>query len=156
MINEKKWYYEVSGDHTKLPDFIDYFQSELDSSKLDLSLKGSLEKHNAQLPTILEKRFTQLQIVNAVLIYFETETKKEKSKFYKKYLENYNRQLTSRDIEKYIEGEPDIVALENIVNQIALIRNQYLGIIKAIENKSFSLSNITKLRTAGLDSAEIE
>ena len=78
-------------------------------------------------------------------------TFKEDFRDEKKYLENYQRALSSRDCEKYVEGEADVVDMEKIVNEFAMLRNQWLGIIKALDIKQWQLSNIIKLRTAGLE-----
>ena len=68
-----------------------------------------------------------------------------------KFLEHYNRQLTSRDVEKYIEGEQDVVDLTHLINEFALLRNKYIGLTKALDAKQFQLNNIIKLRAAGLE-----
>ena len=66
-------------------------------------------------------------------------------------MENYQRALSSRDVEKYVEGEADVVDMEKIINEFALLRNQWLGIIKGLDIKQWQLSNIIKLRAAGLE-----
>ena len=66
-------------------------------------------------------------------------------------MENYQRALSSRDCEKYVEGEADVVDMEKIINEFAMLRNQWLGIIKALDIKQWQLSNIIKLRAAGLE-----
>lgn len=156
LRSEKEWYYVITKDWNTLPQFIEYFSNEADSAKTDLAIKGKLEDHNRTLPVIIESRFTQLQILNAVLEYFDIELRKEKSSLYRKYLEGYQRQLSSRDIEAYIIGEPSMVGLNLIINEISLVRNRFLGIIKSLESKSFSLNNIVKLRTAGLEDSRME
>jgi hypothetical protein len=59
--------------------------------------------------------------------------------------------LSSRDADKYAEGEQDVVDQQHIVNEFALIRNKYMGLIKAIDTKGFQINNIVKLRAAGLE-----
>ena len=81
--------------------------------------------------------------------------RKKRSEYLRKYLENYNKVLSSRDAEKYADGEDEIVAIGELINQVALIRNQYLGITKGFEIKHFQLSNIIKLRVAGMEDSEI-
>ena len=74
---------------------------------------------------------------------------------YKRYLENYQRALTSNDVKNYIDGEQEVVDMANVVNEFALLRNKYLGLMKAIDAKQFQINNIVKLRVAGLDDAEL-
>jgi hypothetical protein len=78
-----------------------------------------------------------------------------KSKFFKQYLENYQRALSSRDVEKYVDGEADVVDMEKIINEFALLRNKWLGILKGIDMKQWQITNITKLRVAGMEDASI-
>jgi hypothetical protein len=78
-----------------------------------------------------------------------------RSDHYRRYLERYNRELSDRSIEKYIDGESDIVDMNNLINEVALVRNKYLGIMKGLDAKGFSLGNITRLRIAGMNDAEL-
>lgn len=145
------WYSKISKDISHLPGCIDYFYKELDTAKYEVKIHGSVEKASSQLPGIVEQRFNQLQEIEAVLEYLNIELRRTRSKSFKKYLEGYARALSSRDCEKYVDGEADVVDMEKIINEFAMLRNQWLGIIKALDIKQWQLSNIIKLRTAGLE-----
>jgi hypothetical protein len=145
------WYSKVSKDISHLPDCIEYFYKEIDSARAEVKIYGKVEKASASLPGIVEQRFNQLQEIEAVLEYLNIELRRIRSKAFKKYLENYQRALSSRDVEKYVDGEADVVDMEKIINEFAMLRNQWLGIIKALDIKQWQLSNIIKLRAAGLD-----
>jgi hypothetical protein len=45
--------------------------------------------------------------------------------------------------------------MDSIVNEFALVRNKYLGLIKGIDIKQWQLSNVIKLRVAGMEDAEL-
>ena len=45
--------------------------------------------------------------------------------------------------------------MSKVTNEFALLRNKYLGLLKAIDAKQFQINNIVKLRVAGLDDAEL-
>ena len=115
----------------------------------------NIEKSSAALPGLVEQRFNQLQEIEAILEYLNIELRRVRSKAFKKFLENYQRVLSSRDCEKYVDGEADVVDMEKIINEFALLRNQWLGIIKGLDIKQWQLSNIIKLRTAGLEDASL-
>jgi hypothetical protein len=151
-----QWYYRVSGDISTIPDFIDFFEKELDQARKEISLKGlSLEKHAAELPGIVENRYAQLQEIEAVLEYLNIQLRKDRSAEFKRFLEAYNKTLSSRDAEKYVDGVSSIVDSTVLINEVALLRNKFLGITKAMEQKSFMLGHIGRLRVAGLDDAKI-
>jgi hypothetical protein len=145
------WYAKVSSDIAHLPGCLDHFYLELGQARLEVKIHGSVEKASAALPGIVEHRFNQLQEIEAILEYLNIELRRIRSKAFKKYLENYQRALSSRDCEKYVEGESDVVDMEKVINEFAMLRNQWLGIIKGLDIKQWQLSNIIKLRAAGLE-----
>ena len=153
MIN---WYNEVSRNLSKIPDCISHFDKELLEARKQCKIYGNLERASAALPGIVEERFSQLQQLEAILEYLNIELRRLRSKTFKKYLENYNRALSSRDAEKYVDGEDDVVDLTKIINDFALIRNQYLGITKGLDQKQWQITNIVKLRVAGMEDADIK
>lgn len=145
------WYTQVSNDLSTLPDFIDHFNTELESAKFEVGVKGSVQKNLASLPGITEQRFNQLQTIEAVLNYLNIQVRKIRSTTFRKYLENYNRALSSRDAERYVDGEPDVIDMESLVNEVALLRNRYLGVMKGLESKNFMMGHLVRLKTAGME-----
>ena len=149
------WYSKISRDLNELPNAIQFFEHELISARSECKLYGSVEKAAANLPGIVEHRFNQLQEIEAILEYLNIELKRLRSKFFKKYLENYQRALSSRDVEKYVDGEADVIDYEKIINEFALIRNKWLGVLKSLDQKQWQITNITKLRVAGMEDADV-
>tara|TARA_B100000378_G_scaffold273576_1_gene266740 strand:+ start:386 stop:841 length:456 start_codon:yes stop_codon:yes gene_type:complete len=149
------WYSEVSRDVNKIPQAIQHFESELTDARKEIKLTGNLEKSASAMPGIVEHRFNQLQEIEAILNYLNIELRRLRSSFFKKYLENYQRALSSRDVEKYVDGEADVVDYEKIINEFALLRNKWLGVLKALDQKQWQITNITKLRVAGMEDATL-
>lgn len=149
------WYSEVSRDISKIPDAVVFFESELEDARREVKLSGNVEKAAASMPGIVEHRFSQLQEIEAILEYLNIELRRLKSFHFRKYLENYARALSSRDVEKYVDGEADVVDYEKIINEFALLRNKWLGITKALDQKQWQITNIVKLRVAGMEDATI-
>ena len=150
------WYYKVTNDLSNIPAFIDHFDKELEQARLELSLKGkSLERHAAELPGLVEQRYSQLQEIEAVLEYLNIQLRKDRSVEFKRFLEAYNKTLSSRDAEKYVDGVQSIVDSTLLINEVALLRNKFLGISKGLEAKNFMTGHIIKLRASGLDDASL-
>lgn len=150
------WYTKITGSLSVIPDFISYYESELLSAKNDVKVFGNVEKNISSLPGITEHRFNQLQEIEAVLNYLNIQLRKIRQKHFKKYLEAYNRALTSRDAEKYVDGEDEVVDFETLVNDVALLRNRWLGIMKGLDSKQWQLGHIVRLRTAGMEDITIK
>jgi hypothetical protein len=149
------WYSKVSKDISNIPDAVAYYETELQAARGDARIAGNIEKASASMPGIVEQRFSQLQEIEAILEYLNIELRRLKSQMFRKYLETYQRALSSRDCEKFVEGEADVVDYEKIINEFALLRNKWLGITKALDIKQWQLSNIIKLRVAGMEDATL-
>ena len=149
------WYNKISKDISNIPDAVEYYNAELQVAKTECRITGNIEKAAANMPGIVEQRFNQLQEIEAILEYLNIELRRLRSQHFRKYLENYQRALSSRDCEKYVEGESDVVDFEKIINEFALLRNKWLGITKALDVKQWQLSNVIKLRTAGMEDASL-
>lgn len=149
------WYSEISRDISKIPTAIQYFESELVEARNEVKLSGNVERASSAMPGIVEHRFNQLQEIEAILNYMNIELRRLRSSYFKKYLENYQRALSSRDVEKYVDGEADVVDYEKIINEFALLRNKWLGVLKALDQKQWQITNIVKLRVAGMEDASV-
>jgi len=149
------WYSRVAADLSVIPDFISHYEAELVKAKQDCQIGGIIEKNVTALPGITEHRFNQLQEIEAVLNFLNTQLRKIRRKFFQKYLEGYARALTSRDAEKYVDGEDDVIDFETLINEVALLRNRYLGIMKSLESKNFMLGHVVRLRAAGMEDVQL-
>jgi hypothetical protein len=145
------WYNKVVDDIGNIPDFISYYEKELESAQRECKITGSVERSIASLPGITEHRFNQLQEIEAVLNYLNIQLKRIRRRHFQKYLESYNRVLTSRDAEKYTDGEEEVISYETLINSVALLRNKYLGILKGLESKNFMQGHLVRLKTAGME-----
>ena len=145
------WYNKVVVDLGSIVDSITYFEKELNDARYECRIKGSLEKSSSALPGITEYCFNQLQEIEAILEHLNIELRKVRSITFRKYLETYNRQLSSRDAEKFVDSEQDVIDLTHLTNQFSLLRNQYLGIMKGLDTKQWQIGHITRLRTAGME-----
>ena len=149
------WYSKVISNLGNIPGFIQYYEQELAQAKFDIQVKGNIEKNIASLPGITEQRFNQLQEIEAVLNYLNIQVRVIRRKHFQKYLEHYARALSSRDAEKYVDGEQEVVDYETIINEVALLRNKWLGVMKGIDSKQWQLSNLVKLKVAGMEDFSI-
>jgi len=149
------WYNKVTQDLSQLPAFIDYYNDELQEAKREVRIGGNVEQNIKLLPGVTEHRFNQLQEIEAVLNYLNIELRKTRRKHFQKYLEGYARALTSRDAEKYVDGEGEVIDMELIINEVALLRNRWLGIMKGLDTKQWQMGHIVKLRTAGMEDVSV-
>ena len=149
------WYTKIVQDIGNIPDFISFYEEELKEARKDVAIHGIVEKSIRNLPGITELRYGQLQEIEAVLNYMNIQLKRIRQKYFRKYLEGYNKQLSSRDADKYVDGEDDVINYETLMNEVALMRNKWLGILKGLDVKQWNLGHIVRLRAAGMEDISI-
>lgn len=149
------WYSKIVANLGSIPDFIAHYENELNLAKAECRIGGLVEKNITALPGITEHRFNQLQEIEAVLNYLNIQLRKIRRRHFQKYLEGYQRALTSRDAEKYVDGEDEVIDFETIINEVALLRNRWLGIMKGLDTKQWQMGHIVRLRTAGMEDIQV-
>lgn len=149
------WLDVIRKNYDEVGNFITEYNVHYINARKDIKIEGNLIENSKRMPTLVDLRYSQFEDINSVLELLEIEVRKMKSIHFKKYTESYQRQLSSRDIEKYIDGEIDVVELSIKINRVSLLRNKFAGITKALESKQYQISNIVKLKVAGLDDSEI-
>lgn len=145
------FYNKIVESMENLPEFLDYYYNQLDSAKYEVKISGVIEKNLRDLPGVTEHRFNQLQEVEAVLNYMNIQLRKIRRKHFQSYLESYQKALTAREVDKYVDGEDEVVEYEELINEVALLRNKWLGLMKGLESKNFMLGHLTKLKSAGME-----
>ena len=143
------WFSKIRADLTELPNALDWFENEYTQAKQEVRINGSVEKQSRDLPGIVEQRFAQLQELEAILEHLNIQMNKVRTVAFRKYLEAYNRVLTSRDAEKFADGEEEVIMYQELINEVALMRNKWHGIIKTMDIKGFQINNVIKLKVAG-------
>jgi len=149
------WYNQVVADLGKIPDFIQHYEHQLTEAKKECRIGGYVEINIKELPGVTEHRFNQLQEIEAVLNFLNIQLRKIRRRHFQKYLENYARALTARDAEKYVDGEDEVIDFETIINEVALLRNKWLGIMKGLDTKQWQMGHIVRLRTAGMEDIQV-
>lgn len=149
------WYSKIVANLGVIPDFIAHYEHELEEAKRECRISGLVERNIKELPGHTEHRFNQLQEIEAVLNYLNIQLRKIRRRHFQKYLEAYARALTSRDAEKYVDGEDEVIDFETIINEVALLRNRWLGVMKGLETKQWQMGHIVRLRTAGMEDIQV-
>lgn len=153
-----RWFSKIIGTENyfePLGQAIEYFAAQYEEAKLDLRPNKSTRIVDASwnLPGITEHRWGQLQELEAILNFMNIQYDKVKGEKKRNFLEHYNRQLTERLADQYADIDSDVVLIREFIQQVALVRNQYLGITKGLEVLHYQIGYIGKLKSAGVEDA---
>jgi hypothetical protein len=152
------WYSKITEDPTDLTPLVEcfaYFEGQLKEASIELNVGGRIELISKKLPGMAEYRFNQLQELEAILKFLNIRLDKKRAERFRFYLEKYDRALSATEAKNFVDGDNEVLDLALLINQVAMLRNKYLGVTKGIEYLHFQIGNIIKLRTAGIEDASL-
>ena len=135
---------------SELVPFLDAWQKEIDASEPIFNIKGSRLEGLARDVPQHQARFAGFaQDTKAVVKWLEVLKAKAESKYTRNY-NNSPRALGVREQSLYIQGERDIIDLNQLIVEVALKQQHFDEIVDAIKQMAWMIGNITKLRVAEL------
>ena len=141
-------------DEDKLEEIIPLlprYEKKIAASEQIFKLDGRrLEEVARTLPAYQASYDQSYQELKALEEWINNIKEKRIGKLWKKYLEGYQRTLSTRDIQAYINSEKEIVDLNQIIIEVTLLKNNTLAIVEAIKNLGWMVGHITKIRIAEL------
>jgi len=139
-------------DYKNLPDILAEYEKGLEETKPRIEIKGkNLEAANSEHAAwqlYYESRRADLR---TLVKYFEARTASARGKLFKKFTETYNRELSDRQKEKYIDNEEQYLSQYEIYLEIKDVYEQYEAVCNAFQSRGYALNNITKIRVASLE-----
>jgi len=147
---------QLGKDYKNLPDILAGYEKGLEEVEPHLKIKGkNLEAANAEQAgwhLYYESRRADL---HALVKFFEAKTNAARGKLFKKYTETYNRTLSDRQKDKYIDNDELYLNQLEIYLEIKEVYENYEAVCDAFRSRGYALNNITKIRVASLESVII-
>lgn len=152
------WYTKITSDpddYGSILQALEFFNAEYEEACGEVSqLRGTLLQEVAtKLPGIVGYRYGQQNELDDIIEFLEIRELALVGAKRRHFLEHYNRKLTDRMVEKFAESEPDVIAMKELRNHVAAVRNKYVALSKHLDHLHFQLSNIVKLRCQGIEDA---
>jgi hypothetical protein len=120
---------------------------ELDDKKLEEVCKNQVKQQH-----LYE---VALQECKSIIDVLELHRDYVRSLLWQKYNENHKRTLTAKDIDIYISSEKEWLDIMEIILNINETRKKLEGIVEALKQLAWSLTNIVKLRVHQLEHATL-
>lgn len=115
----------------------------------DLNMK-KLEEVCRTIPKNLNVYDRYYQEMKSVEEWMLIKREKIQAKLWKKYLEGYARALSAKDIQMYIQGDPEYVQFSELIVEVSSIKAKLQSIVKGFEQMGWMVGHIVKLRVAEL------
>jgi len=145
-------------DYKNLPDILTEYEAILSEDLVSprLQIKGkNLEAANAEHAAwhlYYESRRAEM---SSLVKFFDAKTAAVRGQLFKKFTEHYNRDLSDRQKDKYIDNEQKYLDQIEVYLEIKEIYEKYEAVCNAFQSRGYALNNITKIRVASLESVII-
>ena len=142
--------------HEKLPDVLAEYEAAIGDAEALINIKGKkLENANVENPA-WQHYYDQKRIELYTLVkYFEAEVARVRGKLFKNYKENHSRELSEREISRYIDNEKAYLDKNELYLEVKELYEKYQAIVTAFTTRGYALNNITKIRVASLEDVEL-
>jgi len=143
-------------DYKNLPVILAEYEKGLEEVEANIAIKGkNLEAANAEHSSwyyYYESRRAELSTLEK---FFDAKTAAARGRLFKKFTETYNRDLSDRQKEHYINNEEAYLKQNEVYLEIREIYKKYEAVCEAYKSRGFKLNNITKIRVASLEHVDI-
>lgn len=147
---------DLGNKYENLPQVMEEYERALDGVADIISVRGkNLEKANREQPSWLhyyDQKRIELRTLDK---YFEGRLKKIRGKLFRSYTEKSNQELSDRAKDKYIDNEEAYLSMFEVSLEITEMYEKYCSVVNTFQQRGYSLNNITKVRVASLEDAEI-
>jgi hypothetical protein len=139
----------------QLLNFFDQWEKEIKGAAPIFDIEGErIEKLARDLPHHQVFYAQRAQEARALVKWLEIMKAQKEARHIKNY-NNSPRALAAREQSAYIQGEKDVVELNQLIVNTALLQQQFEEIVEAVKQMGWMIGNITKLRVVEMQDAVI-
>lgn len=143
---------DLGKNFEKIVDIVHEYNKALEGVEDILKIQGKrLEVANME-NTAWQNYYDQKRVELYTLVkYMDSQVEKVRGSLFRSYTEAYNRELSDRAKDKYINNEPKYLQMYEIFLEIKELYEKYDSVVESFKSRSFALNNITKLRVSSLE-----
>lgn len=135
----------------KLPDLIASYEQDIIEAPPRLSIRGKIAAEAYKEQTAWPIYYgTRKAEVAKLLKYIEAQVGACRSRLYRKYTEQYSRDLGERARERYIDNEPEFLAYHELYLEVEELFDKLTAACEAFDRRGFYLRDWTSLAVASL------
>jgi hypothetical protein len=132
----------------------EWYERQHADGRKDLDVVGKKIAHvAAKVPGMAEYCYGQYQEVKAIISCLERRADEARGVRRKHYTEHYARSLSPTQIDKYLEGDPEILRFRALVEMMSLSKGKLEALSKGIEMLHWKIGHLVDLLKNELDEA---
>jgi len=141
-----------------LPEILEEYEALIDEETVAsrLQIKGKrLEAANTEQASWQYYYETRKAEIHSIVKWLDGKLAALRGKHFKLYTENYSRELSDRQKDKYIDNEAEVLTHLQIFLEVKELHEKYEAVCEAFKSRGFALRNITEIRIRSLEDSTI-
>lgn len=149
----KRWFRAVQEDLGAVSDALEWYLAELERAHKSIDISGTLLRANQSQPGYVAYYDSMHTDLDAILEYIQQRHRIARATALRRLAENppTDIKLSAADIKLLAETDPDVVLLDEIMSEVRYVYKQFSSLLKALDQRGYTLNNITKIRIAGME-----
>jgi hypothetical protein len=151
------WYQKIVADPDNLEPLVgamEYFEEQYQDGLNDMNVSGKrLWDMSKKLPGLMAYRYGQYKELEAIGHFLDLKIRKHTKSAMEDIMTHYNRAMSERTAEKWAEADEVVVTFKMLKIEVDLLMRKFEGLTKGIEQMHFQMSNLVKMRDAGIEDA---
>lgn len=147
----------MQDDQANVVDAIEWYMAELEPAWSEIAIDGTLVRANQTQPGLVAYYDSIHTDLDMVLELLQRKSKLIRATVAYELANNppTNVKVSARDLANMVELDQRVQEIEFVVDTVKSIYGQYSTVLKALAQRGFSLTNIVKLRVAGMEEAPV-
>lgn len=143
---------DLGKDAEKLSEVLEEYEKALDGVEKIIEIKGKKLEHANRENPAWQLFYDQKKIeLYTIVKYLELQVNRVRGKAFIRYTETYNRELSDRAKDKYIDNEAAVLAWNELYLEAKELYDKYASVVDAFKTRGYALNNITKIRVVSME-----
>ena len=153
----KRWFRIIQNDLSSLPEALDWYLEELNGGQEAISINGNLMSQNQIHPGLIAYYDAMHTDLDMILELVERNYRITRGTILKQWAEDppTSKKLSTTEQKEIVETEPDVMEAFELVQEVKYVYSHYSSLLKALEQRGYTLNNIVKLRLANMEEVEV-
>jgi hypothetical protein len=153
----KRWFRIIKNDPDKISEAMDWYMEELERGEGEIAIGGNLLHCNQTHPGLIAYFDAMHTDLDMILELVERDYRLTKGRIMKQWANDppTQRKLSTTEIKEVLETEDEVIEAYKFVEDVRYVYEQYSSLMKALEQRGYTLNNIVKLRIANMEEVEV-
>lgn len=154
----RRWFKDIQRDLGTIPDALEWYFTKLAEGHNEVNISGTLIRVNQNQPGLVAYYDAMHTDLDMILEFIERKHRIAKAKKLRELADAppTNSKLSATDLKLLAETDDDVMSLEQLAQEIRYVYKQFSSLMKAFEQRGYTLNNITKIRVAGLEEVNVD